>query len=157
MSQQEWSRIRSVLEQALDLEPSERAAFVERACAGAPELKREVEELLAAEGAAPWLEPATGEELGRALGRDAVPGRVGAWKLVRRIGEGGMGAVWLAERVEGGFAQRAGGEADQARHGHRRRAAAFRARSGRRSRRSSIPASHACTTAARPRTGARTS
>ena len=107
MSQQEWSKVRSVLEQALDLDPSERAVFVARACTGAPDLKREVEELLAAEGAAPWLEPASSEELGRALGRDAAPVRVGAWKLVRRIGEGGMGAVWLAERVEGGFAQRA--------------------------------------------------
>ena len=107
MSEQEWSRVRSVLEQALDLDPSERAAFVAKTCAGAPELQREVEELLAAEGAATWLEPASSEELGRALGRDAAPMRVGAWKLVGRIGEGGMGTVWLAERVEGGFAQRA--------------------------------------------------
>jgi serine/threonine-protein kinase len=33
--------------------------------------------------------------------------RIGAWTLVREIGRGGMGSVWLAERVDGDFAQRA--------------------------------------------------
>jgi serine/threonine-protein kinase len=33
--------------------------------------------------------------------------RYGAWRLLQRLGHGGMGSVWLAERADGGFAQRA--------------------------------------------------
>ena len=42
-----------------------------------------------------------------AASEPAPPGRVGAWRLVERLGVGGMGDVWLGERVEGGFAQAA--------------------------------------------------
>jgi serine/threonine-protein kinase len=37
----------------------------------------------------------------------AVKPRYGAWRPLEKIGQGGMGSVWLAERADGGFAQRA--------------------------------------------------
>jgi serine/threonine-protein kinase len=37
----------------------------------------------------------------------AIKPRYGAWRPLQKIGQGGMGSVWLAERADGGFAQRA--------------------------------------------------
>src|SRR6185437_4831559 len=51
----------------------------------------------------PAMPGATGEAPTRL--QDGV--RIGAWRVVREIGYGGMGEVYEAERVEGGFAQRA--------------------------------------------------
>ena len=45
--------------------------------------------------------------LGGDLPEPAPPERLGAWRLGERLGAGGMGEVWAAERVEGGFTQRA--------------------------------------------------
>jgi serine/threonine protein kinase len=83
--------------------PQERAAFLDEACAGQPELRAEVEALLAAsEQTGSFLaKPA----VARALhtpgpnAPDAEAGSViGPYKLVERIGEGGFGVVYMAEQ-----------------------------------------------------------
>jgi len=46
MNSERWRHIEDVLQAALELEPGERADFLERACAGDPGLREEVESLL---------------------------------------------------------------------------------------------------------------
>src|SRR5262249_35832909 len=73
-------------------------AFLDRACAGQPELRRRVGVLLQAHreaGTAPHqAEP--GAAGSPAEGRGSV---IGPYKLLQLIGEGGMGTVWMAEQL----------------------------------------------------------
>ena len=93
---------------ALALPSRERAAFVDAQVGGRPTLQRELEGLLATyenqERSGGWKEPALEpQELVQTLtGR-----RIGAWRLERLLGEGGMGAVYLATRQDGQFDQTA--------------------------------------------------
>ena len=56
MSVPDWSRVRKLLEEALLHPADERAEFLENACVDEPELRREVESLLAQEGQIDFLE-----------------------------------------------------------------------------------------------------
>ena len=103
-----WPRIEAIFTEALGLAPAEREVFLERACADEPDLREEVDSLLAAEA----LSPTTflGRPLDLALaptGSPPVAGdRVGAYRLLQKIGEGGMGVVYLGERSDGAFDRR---------------------------------------------------
>jgi tetratricopeptide (TPR) repeat protein len=104
MTPERWRRIKSITTGALECPESERARFVETACAEDDALLREVRSLVrSAVKAADYLEAPAG------LSSVALqPGaRVGNWRILRRLGEGGMGTVYLAERVDAGFNQRA--------------------------------------------------
>src|SRR6185436_15804400 len=87
-------RVDAIFQGALERPLAERAAFVEAACAGDPGLRRAVDRLLGsherarAEG---FLEDPAAEEEGPAAGE-----LVGRYRIVDRIGLGGMGAVFLA-------------------------------------------------------------
>jgi WD40 repeat protein/serine/threonine protein kinase len=84
--------------------PRERAAYAEGACAGKPELLRRVLELLAGheESRGPLDAPPAG--LGVTVSLPPIterPGtRIGPYRLLQQIGEGGMGVVYMAEQDE---------------------------------------------------------
>jgi serine/threonine protein kinase/WD40 repeat protein len=83
--------------------PAERAHYLDRVCAGNADLRREVEALLAAHaGSNPLDRPPDLESTVTQVARSAeAPGmRLGPYKLLQLIGEGGMGAVWMAEQHE---------------------------------------------------------
>src|SRR5689334_5837547 len=99
MTPERWRRIESILEQALEREGPARAAFVQDACGPDLELHQEVESFLAVDHEA-------GEAIAAVVGSAANSyhleeaalsegDRLGVYRIVREIGRGGMGAVYL--------------------------------------------------------------
>ena len=103
MSPERWQQIEEVLQAALDRPVTERAAFLAEVCAGDGVLRDEAEQLLSAhEEAGEFLElPAIAHDARVLFGdaqRDAHVGRVvGSYRIVGRLGAGGMGEVYLAQ------------------------------------------------------------
>ena len=85
--------------------PLERAAFLERECAGDPVLRQRIEALLVShDEATGFLEPgALSLEMEAEFARlkpEEAGERIGHYKLLQQIGEGGFGVVWMAEQEQ---------------------------------------------------------
>ncbi|MDF2774957.1 MAG: hypothetical protein K0S86_4457 [Geminicoccaceae bacterium] len=107
-----WPEVGPVLDGALDLEPNDRNDFLDRACAGQPELRAAVDGMLRAcaesegflegEPAPAYATPVVAALLAgdRQHTASSDGRRIGPYRLVREAGHGGMGVVYLAERAD---------------------------------------------------------
>jgi eukaryotic-like serine/threonine-protein kinase len=112
------NHLKNIFAEAIEIEDAQqRAAFLSEACGENAVLRRDVEELIKAEAAAGRFLPrhpgeagvgasparaTNAQESGDSRGRDLVtekPGdRIGRYKLLQKIGEGGCGIVYMAQQ-----------------------------------------------------------
>ena len=110
-----WDRAGSIFERLLGAAEAERPTLLESLCGDDAELRNIVMSMLDSENSALRFEERILRRAGIAPGGDTTSEMIaeasempiGPWHLVRRIGSGGMGVVWLAERADGQFEQRA--------------------------------------------------
>ncbi|HEY8188987.1 MAG TPA: protein kinase [Pyrinomonadaceae bacterium] len=120
MTPERWQQVETIFQAALDLVPEERSRYLSEVCADDASLKSDVENLLSQhESAGNLLEepPYVETELGALASLDAIADvdgdedpmigrRLGAYRIEREVGRGGMGAVYEAIRVDKEFNKR---------------------------------------------------
>lgn len=110
MRPEDWKKVKEVLSDALELSEAERRPYLDK-LGLSPEIRAEVESLLAFETESEDVMRLSAVE----FSKDFFPGeedeklvgqQIGSYRIVREIGYGGMGVVYLAERIDGKFDQK---------------------------------------------------
>lgn len=111
MDARDWQRLQQIFNAAVKLPAAARTAFIDRECGADAALRSAVERLLEHDGVA---DDALRRGVGAAAADvvDSIAGgrvgeRFGAWRITGHIADGGMGAVYMAERADGAYQQRA--------------------------------------------------
>ena len=104
MNPERWKKVDDLLEAALECPPSERAAFLEQACAGDDELRGELESLLVSDRHAHAFIESPPARVAADFFADQQPKllrgeRIAHYEILEEIGSGGMGEVYLAQDI----------------------------------------------------------
>jgi serine/threonine protein kinase len=102
-----WDQVKEILATALEMRPEERTGFVRQACGSDQALFAEVESLLLHHDQADSLLENSPTARWLSFDPAALAGkRIGAYKIVRELGAGGMAVVYLGERDDEQFRKR---------------------------------------------------
>lgn len=125
MLPERWKQIDELFQLAVELPSDQRGPFLSEKCRGDDDLRLQVEALLKSEENAGgfiespvwtdsrFLNTSAKKDISASIESDGAGDRdnylgrtIGAFRIVKEIGRGGMGAVYLAERTDGEFSQR---------------------------------------------------
>src|SRR6185369_2773999 len=102
MTPERWQQIKAVLEEALERDPADRESYLDEACAGDSVLRREVEGLIDSHArSGGFIDSPAYEVLADSLTQTdlVASASIGPYEIIRRLGSGGMGDIYLAEDI----------------------------------------------------------
>ncbi|HUQ92077.1 MAG TPA: protein kinase [Bryobacteraceae bacterium] len=103
MSPERYQKVKTLFEKALELPSAHRPAFLAQSCIGDEHLRTEVESLLLSDTEhTGFLDKSPVSSLSQLLEDhdQPAPTRLGSYEVIRELGRGGMGAVYLASRAD---------------------------------------------------------
>lgn len=110
MGSSNWERLKVIFDEAIALPPGERTQFIENTCSDPGDREELIELLSYHDEDSDFLETPMEEHalyvIGEALSTVDEGQRIGPYRLIREIGHGGMGVVYLAERADGAYDQK---------------------------------------------------
>ncbi|MEJ2613786.1 MAG: serine/threonine-protein kinase [Ignavibacteriaceae bacterium] len=107
----DWDKLKALFQKAIELSPEERKPFLEEQCRDNPELRKEIEALISAQGKSGGLLDITSIQSGEQDSPNDSSGlfvgmTIGKYKVEKKIGDGGMSVVYSAVRADEHFTRR---------------------------------------------------
>jgi eukaryotic-like serine/threonine-protein kinase len=106
VNQERWQKIQYIFETVVELPEQERMAYLDQSCKGDNDLREELIAMLEADASSNnLLDQPIRESIDSFSTNNRSGERFGSYRIIKEIGSGGMGAVYLAERADGQFEQ----------------------------------------------------